>query len=249
MTSGKDNAGRATGEALAERLEKLQKLEEEIIRKCAALVKPGASITHADLFVTGAVRRVLAQARGFRDLITAKNFPCAAAILRMQLDTAMRVNALFLVEDMNACCEAVLINDVRFNTLKDADGKRLSDAYLRAKLSDKHPWVNEVYKQTSDFVHLSGRHFWSSIVDADDETRIVNFFISGHDPTRPEEVYFEIVDVFFEATKLVAIMILAYFGLRSGAITLKDPTAKNGEPSSRNPSTFPGASFPSRDGS
>jgi hypothetical protein len=202
---------------LAERLAKIEKLEEEIIRKSAALVKPGASMTYTDFFVIGAVRRVLAQARGFRDLIAAKNFPCAAAILRMQLDTAMRINALFLVEDMNGCCNA-LLDGARFNTLKGADGKKLSDAYLRAKLADTYPWVSSVYEQTSDFVHLSGRHLWSSIVSADDETRTAYFLIGGSDPPRSDAVYFEIVDTFFDATKLVGMMTLAYFGLRSGAI-------------------------------
>ena len=43
-----------------------------------------------------------AQARGFRDLIEARNFPCAAAILRLQIDTAMRINALSLVDDPDA---------------------------------------------------------------------------------------------------------------------------------------------------
>ena len=42
--------------------------------------------------------------------------------------------------------------------------------------------------------------------------------ISGHDPARPEDVYFEIADTFFEATKLVGTMVLAYFSLRSGTI-------------------------------
>jgi hypothetical protein len=200
---------------LAERLSKIAKLEEEIIRKSAALVKLGASTTSADFFVIGALRRVLAQARGFRDLIAGKNFPCAAAILRMQLDTAMRINALFLVEDVNGCCMAVL-DGARFNTLKAADGKKLSDAYLRAKLAATYPWVSSVYEQTSDFVHLSGRHLWSAIVSADDETRTAYFLISGSDPPRPDAVYFEIVDTFFEATKLDGMMILAYFGLRSG---------------------------------
>jgi hypothetical protein len=213
---------------LSERLARIEKLEKEIIRKCAALMKPGTSATCSDFFVVGATHRLLAQARGFRELVAAKNFPCAAAILRMQLDTAMRVNALLLVEDMNDACSQTVVDGVRFNTLKAADGTKLSDAYLRAKLSAKYPWVNSVYEQTSDFVHLSGRHFWSSIVHTDDQTHTAYFFISGGDPPRPDEDYFEIVDTFFEATKLVGTMIIAYFGWRSGVIRTRTEPLRGG---------------------
>lgn len=193
---------------LAGRLRRLENLENELIHKGVQSIGPNAAIHQTDLFLLGALRRTLAQSRGFRDLISARNFPCAAAILRLQLDTAMRVNALSLIHDVENACRAVL-NGEQFNRLKDRDRIKMSDAHLLRKLAESHPWASKVYKDTSDFVHLSGRHFISSIARADDATRTVHFQISGEDPRRPEEDYFEAVDAFFEATKLSGTLILA----------------------------------------
>lgn len=198
---------------LADRLKRIERLEDELIRKGAGIVGTGADLSHADFFIFGALRRTLAQARGFRDLINARNFPCAAAILRLQLDTAMRVNALSIVEDADTACRAVLDGE-QFNRLRDRDGNKLSDAHIRKKLAETHPWISPVYERTSDFVHLSGKHFEVSIARTDDETRMAYFQISGHDPYRPEETYFEAVDTFFEATKLAGMLLLAFWMAR-----------------------------------
>jgi hypothetical protein len=198
--------------SLADHLGRIEKLEGEIMRKVAASVEENTDISHTDMFVMGALRRTLAQAQGFRDLLMAKDFPCAAGILRMQLDTAMRVNGLRLVAERDQCCKD-LLSGKQFNKLKDVAGNKLTDGYLRQKLAEDHPWISPVYEQTSDFIHLSGRHFY--IVSTDDESRIARFVFSGKDPPRPDETYFEIVDTFFEATKLVGLLMLGYFAVRA----------------------------------
>ncbi|OSI68585.1 hypothetical protein BSZ22_20675 [Bradyrhizobium canariense] len=194
-------------------MKQLEQLEGELICKGARSVGAGTNLSYADFFIFGALRRTLAQSRGFRDLINSRNFPCAAAILRLQIDTAMRVNVLGLIDDVDQACRAVLDGE-QFNRLKDRDGTKLSDAHLRRKLAEKHPWISKVYEQTSNFVHLSGKHFEVSIARTDDESRIAYFQISGHDPHRPEETYFEAVDAFFEATKLAGMLLLAFWMAR-----------------------------------
>ncbi|MDT9600438.1 hypothetical protein [Sphingosinicella rhizophila] len=217
MTHGvSEGGGPVSGAAdLATRLARLDAFEAELVRKAAPLLGSVGDLSHADFFVVGATRRTLAQARGFKQLIEARNFPCAAAILRLQIDTAMRINALFLVEDMGAACRSVL-DGARFNTLRDRDGIKLADAHLRARLAEEHPWISPVYERASDFVHLSGRHFYTSIAKTDDTSRIATFTISGEDPPRPEEAYFEVVDAFLRASTLVGTMILAYLSIRTG---------------------------------
>lgn len=217
-----------TGEPdLVTRLERIERLENELIRKGAGIVGTGTDLSHADFFIFGALRRTLAQARGFRDLITARNFPCAAAILRLQIDTAMRVNALSMVDDVDAVCKAVLDGE-QFNRLKDRDGVKLSDAHIRKKLAETHPWIGPVYERTSDFVHLSGKHFEVSIARTDDETRTAYFQISGHDPHRPDETYFEAVDTFFEATKLAGTLLLGFWMARHQRATVAASAANAG---------------------
>jgi hypothetical protein len=212
----------ADNATLDDRLGRIERLATELVGKLAGLVGKNTSLVHSDLFVIGAVRRTLAQSQGFRDLIKAKNFPCAAAILRMQLDTAMRVNALRIVEERNQFCEEIL-KGKRFTSLKDSSGVKLTDAHLRKKLAEEHPWIGPIYEQTSDFIHLSGRHFYSSILRMDDDTRIVTFEISGTDPPQSEDRYFEIVDEFFAISKIVSVMLLGYFTARSGVLDKSEP--------------------------
>jgi hypothetical protein len=77
--------------------------------------------------------------------------------------------------------------------------------------------VSQVYESASDFVHLSGRHFYSSIAKTDDASRIATFATSGEDPS--EAAYYEVVETFFEATSLVGTLILACLSIRAGVVT------------------------------
>lgn len=195
---------------LNQRLEKIEKLEGEIIRKSGASVRAGISASSSTMFFIGATKRTLAQARGFRELISSKNFSCAAALLRMQIDTAMRINGLLLVDDMEATCQAVMSGQ-KFSKLKDKSGSTLRDFYLVGEICKKHPWIKEIYEQTSDFIHLSGRHFYSTIAATDDANRMAYLYVSSIDVPRPDEDYFEIADEFFRITKVAGIMLLGYF--------------------------------------
>lgn len=211
---------------LVDRLKQIERLEDELIRKGAGIVDAGASLSHADFFVLGALRRTLAQARGFRSLIEARNYPCAAAILRLQLDTAMRINGLSLLTDVDAACKSVLDGE-KFRRLKARDGSKLTDVYLRGKLAEQNTWIDLVYERTSDFVHLSGGHFEVSIARTEDESQMAYFQISGQDPHRPEETYFEVVDAFFAATRLAGMLMLAFLMARHQTDAVRASMAAN----------------------
>lgn len=198
---------------LTDRLTRIEELERELTKKTSAIITCGKNVGSPDLFVLGALRRTLAQARGFRDLIASKNFPCAAAILRLQIDTAMRVNALSFIDNLDTACGKVLDGE-KFKNLKSRHGDKLLDHYLRRKLAEENPWVDKVYEQTSDFIHLSGRHFQTSIDHTDEVAGMAFFWISGVDPERPDTEYFEVVDTFFKATKLVGILVLGFLMAR-----------------------------------
>lgn len=186
------------------------------------LLKLNDNMYQSDLFLLGAMRRTQAQSRGFRDLIAARNFPCAAAIVRLQIDTAMRINGLSLVENIDEFC-AALMDGKRYNQQKDRDGKKLTDAYLRQRLAETYPWINPVYETTSDLIHLSTKHLYTSIVRTDDETRTVYFQIGDQDPPRADDAYFEAMDGFFEATKLAGMLILACLTARHRPDVVRSP--------------------------
>lgn len=194
--------------SLADHITRLSKLESEIITKSSSTINTGDPLFYSDMFAMGAVRRTLSQSKGFRVLINEKNFPCSAAILRMQIDTAMRLNGLSLVPSINEACK-FLIEGGKFNKLKSAEGNYLKDYTLKQKLAEEYPWVGSVYEETSDLVHLSMKHLYTSAHPKEEDDGLVHFILGTDDPPHPEEAYFEISEAFFEATKLAGMLSIA----------------------------------------
>ena len=188
--------------SLLERVERIEKLEAELTSKAAPLLSAGTNIGVVDLYIMGAANRTLAQSRGFRDMIQNKNFPCAAILLRTQIDTAMRINGIRYLTDPDAGLRTVLSGEKTFRQLVSSDKKKMTDMYLRERLQEENDWIGNIYHETSDFVHLSFRHLWTSADSVDDDTQTVTFAISGEDARQDEAAYYEACDAFFQVSKL-----------------------------------------------
>lgn len=196
---------------LKSRLDKIERLERELISKSAQVLKSGASMFLIDLYLIGAVNRTLSQSKGFRAMIEGRNFPCATVLLRTQIDTAMRINGIRFLADPTESLGEIISGSKTFDKLKSASGVRFTDKYLREELTKEYSWISNVYKETSDFVHLSFRHLSTSISSTDDETGTLNFAISGEDTERSDDQYFEVCEAFFEASKIASTLILEVF--------------------------------------
>jgi hypothetical protein len=86
-------------ESLEESLAKLVPLDEAHLELGKQMFNAfGGALYGMDLLAAGALNRSKAHIAGFRQLIEAKNLICAGALLRLQLDTALRFHAAFLVE-------------------------------------------------------------------------------------------------------------------------------------------------------
>ena len=126
---------------LQKSLSRLEALEKSQLGLAKNMIEAyGGSMYAMDLFISGALNRSLALSDGFRGLVKSKNLICAGAILRLQIDTAIRIFAGTLVEDTNK-----FVNDVlkgkHIRNFKDRDGNRMTDRYLVTKLSDEYPWL------------------------------------------------------------------------------------------------------------
>ena len=113
-----------------------------------------------DFWAAAAVNRSLAVSAGFRRLIRDQNLICAGALLRLHLDTAMRLMAGFIVERPHDFATEVM-GGSRINKMKDRCGSRMTDRYLLTQLAREYPWVESVYERTSDYVHFSATHIFS----------------------------------------------------------------------------------------
>ena len=154
-----------------------------------------------DLLVIGALNRSAAQCVGFRLLVQARNFICAASILRLQLDTALRFYAAFLVAEPHMFASTVL-KGTPVRKLKDSSGTLMRDAHLVSCLSRQYPWVTKVYETTSGYIHLSEQHIFQAIESVEERERLVEIKMSATDKELPGQTYVEAVEAFCAATQV-----------------------------------------------
>jgi hypothetical protein len=192
-------------ENLEAKLAKIEARDHELLQLVQQLIEKSGAMYFSDFYLIGAMKRTVALSQGFRNHIRERNFTCASTLMRAQLDTALRVNAMWFCADPEQFTADVLRGDP-INRMKSADGKQLTDAYLADKLSEKYPWVNEVYKNLCEVGHFSARHMTSAITKMNDENRSISFHITAFDPPLPEEDYFEIVECFYETMRITGVI-------------------------------------------
>lgn len=142
--------------------------ERAISEVCFQHFKPNKPLTLADFFAMGISRRALALSSGFRLMCDHRNSLCALPMVRMQLDTAIRLYAGFFVSDHQIFCDDV-IRGRQINRLKSDDGSPMTDKYLVDRVAKRNPWMADVYKFSSGYIHFSNRHIQEAIRQGDGE--------------------------------------------------------------------------------
>jgi hypothetical protein len=193
------------GTPLEKRFRKLAKLDSvhlSLFKQMAGAY--GGAFYGMDLLAFGALNRSKAQIAGFKVLVRSKNLICAGAILRLQLDTALRFYASFLVAEPHKFALDVTAGK-RIQDIKDMDGHKMRDAYLVKQLGKVYEWVPRVYERTSGYVHFSSVHIISAITrkPGDDSERKIEIKMSAKDKVLPPELYVEIVDTFIASTEIL----------------------------------------------
>ena len=190
---------------LDESLARLADMDEAHLELGAQMFKAyGGAFYGMDLLAVGALNRSKAQIAGFRSLLQARNLICAGALLRLQLDTACRFYAAFLVEKPHEFALAVLGGE-QVCRLKDRSGQRMTDRYLVNKLGEEYEWVPRVYERTSGYVHLSATHILSALSRPNkaDDTFEIELKISAEDGPLPAALYVEAADAFVASTDIL----------------------------------------------
>jgi len=157
-----------------------------------------------DFLAAAALYRSLNLISGFCKLIEEDNFIAAAPLLRLQIDTYLRFFAAFIVNDPHIFAENIFKGE-HVNKQKDKDGKRMTDRYLVEKLSELEPWVINVYKQTSGYIHLSDKHIFSvlNLSKPSSGDRLIGMLKIGKGRSFiPEKAYLEMIQAFIAATDL-----------------------------------------------
>lgn len=140
-----------------------------------------------DLVIGAVLTRSYSLVDGFISAFDTWNPVVAAPILRMQIDSLVRLAYIATAPRADEVAAQVLQGE-EFRHMKDADGKKLTDARLLQLASSTHPWLQAVYNATSGWVHFSPKHVravWQ-VSDASAEDGQAELF--GAIPLRPEQI-------------------------------------------------------------
>lgn len=146
---------------IEKRLNYLRESEKILLEAQMEILKV-ESLYSGELVIMGAINRSLALIDGFVTLMDKRNLLCATPLIRLQLDTAMRIHALRVAKDHHDV-ESALLGNSPLKAIKSYDGKPLNDKYLYESLSKDCPWVSDLYKRTSGLIHMSRDHVMSPI--------------------------------------------------------------------------------------
>ena len=182
----------------------LDKRAAELLTIAGRMMKAdNGTLFPMDLFAMGAMKRVQSTIAGFRALLDAENLVCCRAILRLQIDTAVRFAAAFLVPRPHDFAIEVM-RGTPIRDMKDRDGRKLTDRHLVTVLSEEYEWLPRVYDTTSGYIHLSSHHIFSSLNNPREVEGTGEFDIelSEKDSKYPPFSWYEVVACFNEATDI-----------------------------------------------
>jgi hypothetical protein len=162
-------------EILLQELENLEYKIKDLFKKINT-----SFIYPLDILANTVLDRSLHIIFGFTKLIRDENFIAASHIVRCHLDNILRFYAATLVNDPQDFAYQIM-KGVQVDKLKDKEGNYLKDSLLRNKLNKNYPWVTNVYKETSGFIHLSSKHVFTSSKLIDNKKRIIEFSLSKKD--------------------------------------------------------------------
>lgn len=173
--------------SLNEKREILESFREEAIKTGReAISEIGCSRRVTDFVLMGFIKRSIDLVEGFTILLDDWNLVCAAPIVRMQLDSLLRLNYLSKLDNPYDISKRLFSGD-QFDKIKDKDGKNLTDKYLREFAGKEFPWIADVYYETSKHIHFSNKHFFMSICNIDEEKHQIYIAIGNRSMHAKEE--------------------------------------------------------------
>lgn len=161
-------------------LQKLSFFESKFQCLAKAMMISGKGVYPLDIYISGILNRSLSLIYGFETLIKSVNFLGAAHLVRPLLDNYLRLSAAWIVSSPHD-----FVNEVwsgkSVKDLKDKDGRLMTDRYLKQKAAVKYPWIENVYDETSGFIHFSAKHIVNATTLSDANERSLITVISKTD--------------------------------------------------------------------
>lgn len=136
-----------------------------------------------DLLLIAALNRTVNLSKAFTTLIRDKNFIAAAPLVRINLDSLMRLRAARIAElDLHNFTLKVMGGE-HIRRMKDKTGQFMTDKYLIDELCtiEGMSWVKNVYEAGNSYVHFADSAIFSAqtIINSTDQT--IGLSIGFHD--------------------------------------------------------------------
>lgn len=134
--------------------------------------------THAtyvfDLYCMTILNRSVNLTRGYLSQIRDNNFISAAPLVRIHLDSLLRLFAAYQVDYNIDDFAKKVIEGQQINKLCDKHGKLMRDTYLANQIGKEKDfsWVLAIYKIGNSHVHFGSQHIFSSIKNGHDNNII-----------------------------------------------------------------------------
>lgn len=107
------------------------------------------------------LNRSLSLIYGFDTLLTSANFVGALHLVRPHLDNYLRLSASWLVENSHDFAKD-FGEGMNIRNIKDRNGKKMTDAYVKEKATAEFPWIENLYNETSGFIHFINKHIMNA---------------------------------------------------------------------------------------
>ena len=169
----------------------------------------GAPMYTADLVMFGILARQIGLIESMPAIFESKNIHALAPLLRVQLDSLLRLHAFGIVEDPQDLAHHI-IKGKNLRKYKSRDGKDLFDRHLVDSLKMELPWVESMYDTLSGWVHLSNSHIFSAVSEGQGEGEI-KVGVGSFREDVPEEIFKEARDALIDIHTNTANLIEAYF--------------------------------------
>lgn len=162
----------------------------------------GRALYPLDFLSSAVLHRSMSLISGFCEMIEAKNFICAAPLLRLQIDNLLRFYAAFVVTDPHEFAMEV-VKGKQVRSLRDASGKKMTDRHLVTLLSKEYDWLERVYEHTSGYIHLSSKHIFNTLGNNGDAEGEIDMYIGQSDNYISDSIRLEAVEGMIEITKVL----------------------------------------------
>lgn len=169
----------------------------------------GTPMYTADLVMFGILDRQIGLIESMPAIFESKNIHALAPLLRVQLDSLLRLHAFRIVEDPQDLAQHI-IKGKSLRKYKDRNGKDLFDRHLVNTLKMDLPWVESMYETLSGWVHLSESHIFS-VVSEGQEEREIRVGVGSFREDLPEGLFTEAREALIEIHANTANLIEAYF--------------------------------------